>query len=457
MAGKQSKQNAGYHARGQGGSGNDSMFVGMAAVDIAADGPSSPDDPVYAKAIAFRQGRQQAALVVCDLVSVRGDVGVQAREAAARESGIPLENVCLSATHTHSNREQPDDLVERVARAVVQAQAAAGPARLQVGKGYRDDLSFNRRYLMRDGTVMMNPGVLNPDIVRPVGPIDPEIGIILFRDADDKPVASLTSFASHTCSFKFDEHRNKDPYDRRADYAYWLERSLREKFGPDFISVFGEGCCEDVGNIEVNRPHAYVKATRGQFMLTDYVPKETTAPPSPSNARYVGEGLAEEIRAQVARLHDERPALAVRNEVVHVPLATYSDMDLAWARGAKDQEVSWLTQFRIERILALEELRNKYGETLPLLVQVLRLGEGTAVVALPGEVFVEHGLAIKKASPFAHTLPIELCNEREHIASVPLRKSFCEGHFEIVYSRLECGAGEMLVDAAVRMLKGLAV
>lgn len=40
---------------------------------------------------------------------------------------------------------------------------------------------------------------------------------------------------------------------------------------------------------------------------------------------------------------------------------------------------------------------NVNPEVLPMEVQVFRLSEDVAIVALPGEVFVELGLAIKKA------------------------------------------------------------
>lgn len=75
-------------------------------------------------------------------------------------------------------------------------------------------------------------------------------------------------------------------------------------------------------------------------------------------------------------------------------------------------------------------------------------------MTLPGEVFVEHGLAIKKASPFRTTLVIELANDVP--AYIPTRKALAEGSYETVNSRLQPGGGEMMVEAAVEILKQLA-
>jgi len=86
-------------------------------------------------------------------------------------------------------------------------------------------------------------------------------------------------------------------------------------------------------------------------------------------------------------------------------------------------------------------------------VQIFRLDPETAVVGLPGEVFVELGLAIKQASPFPVTMIVELSNDNPHY--VPTQKAFAEGSYETVNSIVQSGGGEMLVDAAVKLLKEL--
>jgi hypothetical protein len=81
------------------------------------------------------------------------------------------------------------------------------------------------------------------------------------------------------------------------------------------------------------------------------------------------------------------------------------------------------------------------------------LNADNAIVALPGEIFVEFGLDIKKRSPFKNTIVIEISNDRP--CYVPTLKAFKEGSYEVTNSRLKAGSGEQMVEAAVEMLKEL--
>ena len=135
-------------------------------------------------------------------------------------------------------------LAERVAEAVERAQRAARPAGLRAGIAEEPGLSFHRRYLMKDGTVRTNPGFLNPDIVSPAGPIDPELAVLA---ADDgiRPFATLAVFALHADTTGGTEYS--------ADYPYFLKRELRASLGPGFISLFGAGTCGNIADIDTSR------------------------------------------------------------------------------------------------------------------------------------------------------------------------------------------------------------
>src|SRR5687768_14744198 len=102
----------------------------------------------------------------------------------------------------------------------------------------------------------------------------------------------------------------------------------------------------------------------------------------------------------------------------------------------------------MEKVEAVKpvELANR-DENCLMEVQVFRLDNGTALVGLPGEIFVDLGLAIKRASPFKRTFVIALCNDRP--GYVPTKKAFAEGSYEVTNSRVKAGVGEMLVDMTV--------
>jgi len=84
-------------------------------------------------------------------------------------------------------------------------------------------------------------------------------------------------------------------------------------------------------------------------------------------------------------------------------------------------------------------------------VQVVRFDSETALVCLPCEIFVELGLAIKEASPFKNTIVQSICNDRP--SYVPTKKAFTEGSYEVTNARVKSGAGEMLVETAINLLK----
>ena len=279
---------------------------------------------------------------------------------------------------------------------------------------------------MKDGTVQFNPGKLNPNIVRAAGPIDPDVGLLRLR-AQDMDLALLTVFALHLDTVGGTEYS--------ADYPFHLERKLRSAIGTEGVSLFGTGTCGDINHVDVSNKdpqHGQLEAAR------------------------IGTSLGETVQAALSNLKPIRsPRLAVRRAIVNAPLQKYSAEAIAQAKkdmakiGTRD--LPFLKQVEAYKIVSLQMLP---GDTLPMEVQVFRLSDEVAIVGLPGEIFVELGLAIKKASPFPVTLVVELCNDTP--GYVPTAKAFKEGSYETVNSRVQSGGGEKLVEAAGRLLRELA-
>jgi neutral ceramidase len=416
-------------------------------------------DPLYAKAIVLAQRKSEgdakaearAALVFCDLIGMPMEVSSRARRLASEKTGIPVPAIAIMATHTHTGplffgplREHfhaaaiakhgrdpcepinyPAVLIEKIVDAIVRANASLRPAEIEIGTTPQaPPLSFNRRYHMKDGSVQFNPGQQNPDIVRAAGPIDPDVGVLLLRDAvQRRAFACLTVFAMHL------DTTGGTAYS--ADYPFYLQEELRPTLGAEFISLFGTGTCGDINHIDVR-----IKGRR--------------------TAEQIGNALARTVLATIPKLRPIDPSrLAVKSVTVDAPLQRYTPEQAAQA--AKDMvaigtgAIPFLREVDACRIA---DLKARQGASTALEVQVFRLSRDAAIVTLPSEIFVDLGLAIKKASPFRTTLVIELANDA--IGYVPTRKAFGEGSYEVVNSRVRSGTGEMLVDAAVRTLKELA-
>jgi neutral ceramidase len=59
-------------------------------------------DELYARCLVLDDGDTRIALVVCDLLGLHRSVSVEARRLIHEATGIPPQNVLISATHTHS-------------------------------------------------------------------------------------------------------------------------------------------------------------------------------------------------------------------------------------------------------------------------------------------------------------------------------------------------------------------
>ena len=410
-------------------------------------------DPLKAKAIVLQQGKTKFAFAFCDLVGVSLRVSTNARARLGKLTGIPVSHIMISATHSHTGpsfddvrrdyfhekamakigkdpQEEiyyPDFLTERLVEVLSEANNKLAPATLAVGIAHQEGLSFNRRFHMKNGMVAFNPGQLNPNIVKPAGPIDPDVGLLHVRSADGaQTLGGLTVFACHCDTVGGTEFS--------ADYPFFLQRTLREEFGSEFVSAFAAGTCGDINHINV----AVKEPVKGLAVAED-----------------IGTPLGRTVLgAQKDMLVIAKPRFEAKSKTLTVPLqeVTKEQAKAAWVKLEilKSGEGSFME--KVEAVKAVD-LANR-GKTWPMEVQVFRLDNETAIVGLPGEIFVDLGLGIKKASPFKRTFVLSLCNDRP--GYVPTKKAFDEGSYEVTNSRAKAGVGEMLVEAAVELLKELA-
>ncbi len=459
------------------------LRVGMAEVDITppvgfpmagyyherlAEGTI---DSLKAKAIVFREGDTAGALVVCDLIGIATDLSREVRRQASEKTGIPASNIVIAATHSHTapdymkelwlylGKEKQEPLraeyIEKLIRgpvdAIVRADQDAGNFTLATGAALQTTpVAFNRRFVMRDGSVQTWQALSNPNVVRAAGPIDPRIELLAVRNTDDGKVRGiLSNFALHLDTV--------GGMRWSADYPFFIERTLRKNYGADVISIFGTGCCGDINHSDPSTP------TRNKV-------------------DFIGESIGTSICQQFATLSPlKNSRLHVMSQRVELPLEDVTEPEVERAifivalakQGGKVAFLDHVTSYKqliLDQFLhsqpfaetskhitwGLSRSLAGIGEKLPVDVTVMTIGDDVAIVTLPGEVFVELGLAIKQASPFRTTIIVELSNAVETIY-VPHRAAYAGGSYEVTNSALQPGGGEMLVEAAIKLLRQAAM
>lgn len=402
-------------------------------------------DRLYAKALVVEATEGIVAIIALDCIDLNGAIVAGIREKVSEVTTIPHACIMVSATHTHTGPPvigtsfyEADDqyiawMTQQAADAAIAAYRQRRRARIGFGSGAEPDIAFNRRFYMKDGTVQTNPGIGNPSIDRPTGPIDPQVFVMRIDDEQGSPIGVLTNYACHTDVVGGTEFS--------ADYPGELSRRLKQELGDEVVSLFLMGAS---GNIN------HANAMEGTE--ADYAPTLV-------HYKKMGRILAWEVlkaREKIATSPSELP-LAVRQTVFPVPYRFPSEMDRQAVQQI--QQGNWPQAIKDNFAQELREAANAEDTSfVEVEIQVVTLGE-LAIVGLPGELFVEFGLEIKEKSPFPFTIVNELCNGSA-TGYFCTRIAYAQGGYEPIItgrSRLAIDAGEMFVRQSLKLLQDPAI
>lgn len=414
-------------------------------------------DELHARCLVLDDGKTRLAFVVCDNVGIPREVFEEARKLVQAETGLPPENLLMSATHTHSATSARGDkplspsplrdyshfLVRRIADGVRRAINNLEPAQIGWGSAQAPEHLFNRRYHMKPGTrivspfgtedkVLMNPGAGNPNVEKPAGPTDPEVSFIFVRTKQGgRPIALLANYSLHYVGGVPNGHVS-------ADYFAIFAERVGELLGADkrFVGMMSNGTSGDVNNIDV-------------------LGKRERLPPYEKMTR-VGRSVAEKVAeaAQSVEFRDGVPLsakmkdLALRARKPTPEMVERAREVLARPKDAKPLHVREVTYAR--RTLLMAEAPDEVS--VPL--QTFRLGD-LAVAAIPFEVFTDIGLEIKKRTPFPRAFTISLANGS--YGYLPTPEHHALGGYEtwLGTNRVEVEASRKITDCLLEMLGAL--
>ena len=400
-------------------------------------------DPLTATVLVLEAGQLRTALVGLDLVGVLATTHARIRSAVSRVTGVPPEHVIVNASHTHSapyvSEElqallRPhglrimadtfaDELVGAIDAAAVEAAGRAQPVTARFARGAVDRIASNRRPRLPDGGIVHRFG-RPPAWMRrlPEGRIDPEVAVLTL-DGLYGTVATLASYACHPTAAGGDNHPH---------------------VSADFVGV-GRAVVEDA----VGAPVLFLQGCGGDVGTGKWVGRGRRADAAAMGRRFA-RGV---LQAIAAGRRVEADGLTVASQHVALELDPFP--------GMAEQEAELEAAVRAgdaARIVATGDaivVARRAEQARRPLVKSVAIGD-VALVALPGEVFLELGQSIARRSPFATT--VVTAYDDNTLQYIPTAAAFDDGAYEIAggWRYVSRGQGERLADQAVALVQAMA-
>lgn len=381
------------------------LLAGASTIDITPAHPVQMDgyggrsipfegvhDPIFARALVLDDGDSACAIIGCDLLGIHPQITAEIRERISKETGIAAEAILLAATHSHAgpyglrsgmfgqlNQPLADALVDSVVGAVVSAYQDRQPATLKLGQATVDTVSMNRRH--------------------PDWPIDPALQLLLI-DGERGPIATLLNFACHATIM---DGKNLQ---LSAEFPGAACRLVQEQTGAP--AVYLNGACGNVNPVWIKQDFENVERVGqiigGQALRTIGELRTLGVGQRVHNIRWdefpekpvPGRIIEPSIHAVTRKIELPHRQFAGDSDYAERIASLKSDVDSTTDSSDERRAVmAQLSRTETERWAALWARQQNNPSTLSTEIQALRLGDGLAVIALPGEFFVETATAIR--------------------------------------------------------------
>ena len=405
-------------------------------------------DPLLASSLYLFDDPTALLFIAVDILFISPETVSACRVALSQATGMPEQNILISATHTHSGpvtntvlawRNDPvvppadlsymEQFRDTIIESGIAAYRTAQPARLAVTTAQASGVGGNR--------------------LDPKGPFDPEIGLLSVQNQRDaRLMAQVVIYGMHPTVLHEDSRLVS------SDFPSFTRRHLTKAY-PELVTLFHLGPC---GNLS---PRYHVKAqTFGEaqilgerlggsvlnalrmlrdadFSADQYLAAGRAYTDLPTNS-FESISTAQQKLQQAT----ERYQRLKREGSPHGPLRT------AECEVFGREEALTLATAQADGELA--KWQDRYRSTE---VQVLRLGK-VFIVAWPGEQFVEYALELKRRA--GHRVFIISLANGELQGYIATPQAEAAGSYEAAFAMFKPQAGDCLIEAALHLIKQLA-
>ncbi|MDG1898026.1 MAG: hypothetical protein P8J37_24250 [Fuerstiella sp.] len=333
-------------------------------------------------------------------------------------------------------------LTKQIAEAVIVAHDRMQLVEIGWGVAAAPDEINNRRWFINpeamtanpfgrtDVLVRMNPPRGTGLLIRPAGPVDPDVTFLSVRSTDGAALSLLANYGLHYVG-------GIAPGQLSADYfgAFARQIGTRLNGGREFVRIMSNGASGDVNNYDFLNPR----------------------PRAVSYERM--EAVAEIVADRVHGMHGsvrfvQEAALRACEQEIELGVRRPDETELQRARHLVENAAD-SQRLTMEELYAQESIRLHEGaSSVNLKLQTIAVGD----LAIPCEVFAEIGLEIKRRSPFRTTFVIALANG--YSGYLPTPRQHVLGGYEtwrLGWSYLETEASATITETTLQMLKSLRV
>lgn len=421
------------------------LRVGAARLDITL--PSDPANPpsgkyahekLYVRAIVLDTGATRSALIGADQGGLSEEIWQAASKQVASELKCPVENVLMSATHTHSGwgpggfraltdrNAPPPPIIGQIVDAVRKAKAALQPARLGFGSG-SSYLNVNRDAI--DSETHLWTQAANLD-----GPSDKTVAVVEFLGANGEPIAVYMNYAMHPVNGFLSGFTS-------ADFAGAASRYVEEAFRDKAVVIFAQGASGDQNPLYL-RAATNTLASRSGTPITGYVMTREPIEAPIRDGKVNAVPLDPQVRDQLERVMDSEGVL-LGEEVIRV-MTNIRRLDANPSIAAEQKMVTCPGRKRTDT--GREGKPGSYvdGEPVEMRLGALRIGN-IVLTSVDAELYTAIGLRLKQESPMANTVLVTLANGHANSGYIPNDTAFGALTFQVLGSNLKPGCAEAAI------------
>lgn len=403
-------------------------------------------DISYITCVAMKDDDQTYLVCTMDFICAEDLFVDPAKGAMSDATGVPVENILMNATHTHSGvaiRSNGSENVEQyrtdfftwATEAAKKAVEDLSPAEVYSGSSETEGLAFIRHYKCSDGTYAgPNFGSFDSGAVEHVGKTDTEVQVIRFaRAAEDKKDVILMNFPAHATMNSTGTTSTIISADYPASTRDYIEKNSDTQVAFFIAAAGNQNPSSKIAGEGSTTDYMVYGQRLGDYVLK--VMENMTKVEGSSIVLKTDTFTGKSIKEGLDRLTE---AQLVKAEWDIVGRGTTEGKSAAQKHG-------FSSVYEVSAILE----RAGTPETKDMELKVMSIGN-IGMLFAPYEMFGDTALDIKERSPYDFTFVVT-CGEGAK-GYLPTPAGFEIGSYESHVTDFARGTAEELADAFVKML-----